>query len=270
VARKRIQISGKHIPRRRQTTRSEQAKPSSDFGWIYGQHACMAAVANPRRKIHRLVATREVGASFANIHADITVEIIKRSEIELLLPSGAVHQGVALLASPLPVVTVADIIERAKKNERILVVALDQVTDPQNVGAIIRSASALGADALLVPDRHTPEISGALTKAASGAVEKIPIIRPSNLVRALETLKSAGLWVVGLDVEAPNSLSEVDLPGKCILAVGAEGKGLRRLTSETCDLRAHIPMIGDIQSLNVSAGAAIALYEWSKQKGTKY
>lgn len=139
---------------------------------------------------------------------------------------------------------------------------LDQVTDPQNVGAALRSAAAFGAYAVVAPDRNTPEATGAMAKAASGALETVPLIRPNNLVRALETLKDSGFWVVGLDMDAPQNLPDADLPERCVLALGAEGRGLRRLTRETCDLMVRVPITGAVESLNVSASAAVALYEW--------
>ena len=234
--------------------------------WIFGLHAVSAAISNPNRICKRLVATKDFEGSLESAAVGIVVETVGKHEIEALLPPGAVHQGIALQASPLPFTSVEDTAAVAARQERTLVVALDQVTDPRNVGAVLRSAAAFGAVAVIVPDRHTPETSGILAKAASGAIETVPLVRPTNLVRALERLKSSGFWVVGLDVDAPACLSETDLPDKCVLALGAEGRGLRRLTRETCDLMVNIPMAGDIQSLNVSASAAVALYEWARQQ----
>lgn len=263
VARKRSQRSRKTGGRHASSGPKNQAPASPHSPWIYGVHAVAAAISNPQRKCQRLIAVSEIADTFQN--AGVAVEIVGRQEIDSYLPPGAVHQGVALLASPLPALSVEDVAAHAAQHDRTLIVALDQVTDPQNVGAVLRSAAAFGAYALLVPDRHTPETSGALTKAASGAAETVPVIRPTNLVRALETLKSDGFWVVGLDVDAPQTLAEAELPDRCVLALGAEGRGLRRLTKETCDLMVNIPMSGAIQSLNVSASAAIALYEWARQ-----
>jgi 23S rRNA (guanosine2251-2'-O)-methyltransferase len=248
------------------STPSDNSNP-----WLYGIHPVSAALQNPDRKYTRLVATNSGADAIAEAipapTTEISIEIVDRDSIASLLPPGAVHQGVALLATPLPPLAVEDIAEHAAQNSRTLVVALDQVTDPQNVGAVLRSAAAFGAFAVIAPDRNTPDATGALAKAASGAVETVPMVRPNNLVRALEGLKEQGFWVVGLDMEAPVSLPEADLPEKCILALGAEGKGLRRLTRETCDLLVRVPMSGAMESLNVSASAAVALYEWSRQGG---
>jgi 23S rRNA (guanosine2251-2'-O)-methyltransferase len=192
----------------------------------------------------------------------IEVEIVTRDAVGAVLPPGAVHQGVALQVLPLEPQFIEDIARHADKNGRTVVIALDQVTDPQNVGAALRSAAAFGAYAVVVPDRNTPEATGAMAKAASGALETVPLIRPNNLVRALETLKENGFWVVGLDMDAPQNLPDADLPERCVLALGAEGRGLRRLTRETCDLMVRVPITNAVESLNVAASAAVALYEW--------
>lgn len=192
----------------------------------------------------------------------VEVEIVTRDAVDAVLPPGAVHQGVALQVLPLEPRSIEDIARHADKNGRTVVIALDQVTDPQNVGAALRSAAAFGAYAVIAPDRNTPEATGAMAKAASGALETVPLIRPNNLVRALETLKDSGFWVVGLDMDAPQNLPDAALPERCVLALGAEGRGLRRLTRETCDLMVRVPITGAVESLNVSASAAVALYEW--------
>lgn len=235
--------------------------------WLYGLHAVTAALGNPERRLARLVATGKTAEECADTlrRVSIPVEIIERDAIEALLPPGAVHQGIALLCAPLPGRHLEEIAGQANSRPRSMVLALDQVTDPQNVGAVMRSAAAFGADALLVTDRHAPEATGALAKAASGALETVPLVRTTNMVRALDTLKAAGFWIVGLDMDAPRTLAETDLPDRCVLALGAEGRGLRRLTQETCDLMVRVPMTGAIESLNVSASAAVALYEWSRQ-----
>jgi 23S rRNA (guanosine2251-2'-O)-methyltransferase len=261
----RASKAGRDSGRHRAVGAEPQKTPRKPAGspqgfWLYGIHAVSAALANPERNLLQLVAT--AGAADTLPPSPIDIEIVERDAIDAVVPFGAVHQGVALLTTNLPGRTIADIARHADQHERTIVVALDQVTDPQNVGAALRSAAAFGAYAVLAPDRHTPDATGALAKAASGALETVPLIRPNNLVRALEALKDNGFWVIGLDMDAPQSLPEADLPDRCILALGAEGRGLRRLTRETCDLMVRVPMTGAIESLNVSASAAVALYEW--------
>jgi 23S rRNA (guanosine2251-2'-O)-methyltransferase len=194
-------------------------------------------------------------------------EIMAYEAIERLLPTGAVHQGIALLADSLPAVAIEDIVERAGAMAEAALVILDQATDPHNVGAVLRSAAAFGASAVIVPDRRAPDITGVLAKAASGALETVPLVRVTNLARAMGLLKESGFWCVGLDPEAERTLAEARLSGKIVLVLGAEGEGMRRLTRETCDLLVRIPMAAGIGSLNVSNAAAIALYEIARRGG---
>jgi 23S rRNA (guanosine2251-2'-O)-methyltransferase len=227
----------------------------------------LAAFANPDRKLLRLVATAEVAAELA-ARPELTdtprPQIFEREALERLLPAGAVHQGLALQAKPLRPVAVEDIVERTEARQNAVVVVLDQVSDPHNVGAVLRSAAAFGAAAVIVPERHAPEISGALAKAASGAVEHVPMVRVVNLVRTLGQLKAAGYWIVGLAGEAERTLASHRLTGRIALVLGAEGDGMRRLTRENCDLTARLPTGGPVASLNVSNAAAAALYELAR------
>jgi 23S rRNA (guanosine2251-2'-O)-methyltransferase len=211
----------------------------------------------------RLVATEETAAELglAEHAASIAVQVMSREQITKLLPPGAVHQGVALLAKTLKPWQLEDVIAHLGNAERAIVVALDQVTDPHNIGAVLRSAAAFGAAAVVLPDRNAPEISGTLAKSASGAVEHVPLVRVVNLNRALDQLKKAGFWSVGLAGEAEATLASHKLTGRVCLVLGSEGDGLRRLTRESCDLMARLPTQGPVASLNVSNAAAIALYE---------
>ncbi|MCR6633253.1 MAG: 23S rRNA (guanosine(2251)-2'-O)-methyltransferase RlmB [Magnetospirillum sp.] len=177
------------------------------------------------------------------------------------MPPGAVHQGVGALCEPLPAPAIEDIARDGAQRDHAVIMVLDQVTDPHNVGAIVRSAAAFGALAVVVPDRHAPEETGALAKAASGALERLPLVRVTNVVRALEQLKEAGFWVAGMAGEAPGTLASQKLSGRIALVMGAEGEGLRRLTREHCDFLVKLPMTGAVESLNVSNAAAVALYE---------
>lgn len=243
--------------------------------WLYGTHAVTAALGNPRRRLLRLLlagadpataqqlqalAARPPGDSGGPIH----VETTDRAEISRLLPEGAVHQGVAALAQPLPPVHIEEICARAPLASKAVVVVLDQVTDPHNVGAILRSAAAFGALAVVLTDRNAPPETGTLAKSASGALELVPLIRVSNLVRALDQFKQAGFWCAGLAAEGEQTLAEAKLSGRVVLVLGSEGEGLRRLTRERCDLLVRLPTGGPIGHLNVSNAAAVALYELAR------
>jgi 23S rRNA (guanosine2251-2'-O)-methyltransferase len=236
--------------------------------WLYGLHAVAAALGNPNRHRRRLLATAQGrDALKATGVADFgaAVQVVERSEIEARLPPGAVHQGVALLADPLAEVPLPEVCAGAAADARVVV--LDQATDPRNVGAVLRAAAAFGATAVIAQSRHAPEATGALAKAASGALETVPLIRVANLARALEKLKDAEFWCVGLDGGAEGTIAEALPRGRVALVLGAEGAGLRRLTRETCDELARIPITDTVESLNVAAAAAVALYE--VVRGTK-
>ena len=249
-----------------------QRPPGNQF-WLYGQHAVAAALDNPRRKIRRLVLTAEAGRNWAPAietagHARPLpgAEIVDKTELERLLPPGAIHQGIGALCEPLPTPAIEDVARMAADHPEAVVMVLDQVTDPHNVGAIVRSAAAFGALAVVVPDRHAPEETGALAKAASGALERMPLVRVTNVVRTLDDLKKAGFWVAGMAGEAERTLASHKLSGRIALVMGAEGDGLRRLTREHCDFLVKLPMTGAVESLNVSNAAAVALYELVRER----
>ena len=237
--------------------------------WLHGLHPVAAALANPARRLRRLLLTEDAEAALAaRLPAGrawrVQPERADRARFGTFLPEDAVHQGAALLADPLPPVP----LDRALAHGDGPVLVLDQVTDPRNVGAILRSAAAFGAAALVLQDRHAPPETGTLARAASGALEVVPVVREVNLARALRELKDAGLWVVGLDAAAPVTLAQVahGLAGRRVaLVLGAEGEGLRRLTRETCDEVARLPIAPEVESLNVSAAAAVALYELARR-----
>jgi 23S rRNA (guanosine2251-2'-O)-methyltransferase len=232
-------------------------RPAGGHGhWLYGHHAVAAALANPARAAHRLLVTGD--APDLPESRRITPEKATREAIGALLPDGAVHQGIALLTDPLPARHIEDYADSAPADA--LCVVLDQVTDPHNVGAVLRSAAVFGAGAVILPDRHAPPETGALAKAASGALESVALVRVTNLARALDTLKEAGFWCVGFDGEASDRLGERPLPEKAALVFGAEGAGMRRLTREHCDLTLAIPARGPMASLNVSNAVAVALF----------
>ncbi len=243
-------------------------KPVDPEGWLWGWHAVESALLNPDRDgAMRLLATAERARALEPIIArsgrSLRAEIIEAQELGRMLPQGAVHQGVALRTLPLEGVGVEDLAEGGAR----LLVVLDQITDPQNVGAIFRSAAAFGAGGVILQDRHAPALAGSLAKAAAGAVDKVPHARVVNLSRALEKLADLGWRAVGLDGSAPDSLDAVLDERPTVLVLGSEGEGLRRLVAEHCDVLAKIAMPGGFESLNVSNAAAIALYEVTRPRG---
>ena len=241
--------------------------------WFYGVHTVMAALANPQRRCHRLLVTPEArrgaAARLEGLIAEnpgiSAVEETTRANISKLLPEGAVHQGVALNVDPLPETSLAELCGEAELAVNGVAVILDQVSDPHNVGAVLRTAAAFGALAVIVTERHAPEATATLAKAASGGLEKVPLVRVGNMWRAMKELKDSGFWCLGFDSQAEQSLAETPMKGLTALVLGAEGRGLRRLVHESCDLMARIPLESGMESLNVSNAAAIALYEHSRR-----
>ena len=188
----------------------------------------------------------------------VAPQTVDTEAIARALPRDAVHQGVALLADPLAEPDLGDALDRASGLRRLIM--LDQVSDPHNLGAIMRSAAAFGAAGVIVQDRHSPPLTGVLAKAASGAVETVPLIRVVNLARTLDELGELGFWRLAFADDAVQQLSALDLKRDLVLVLGAEGEGLRRLTRERCDLAVHLPTNPKMPSLNVSNAAAVALY----------
>jgi 23S rRNA (guanosine2251-2'-O)-methyltransferase len=228
--------------------------------WLYGLHAVRAALLNERREIRRMIATSQAAEKLAN---ELEVRNIKpqlksAQEISSALPSGSVHQGVALEVKPLATHSLEEYLQKTRTQKPL--VLLDQVTDPHNVGAIIRSAAAFHAGAIIVTKDHAPQESATLAKASSGGIEIVPIITVTNLAQAMEILKKRDYWCIGLDGEAKQTLASAKLNHKTALVLGAEGAGLRRLTAERCDLLVRLPISAKMESLNVSNAAAIALY----------
>jgi 23S rRNA (guanosine2251-2'-O)-methyltransferase len=230
--------------------------------WLYGHHAVAAALANQQRRLRRLILTEDAEAALTRTLPQpwpLAPERTDRGRIDQLLGRDIAHQGAALLADPLAQPSLASVLERSGP-----IVVLDQVTDPRNIGAIMRSAAAFGAAAVITQDRNAPEETGSLAKAASGALETMPLLRAVNIARTLIALKAANVWCVGLDASG-NPLSGPFFAGRRVaLVLGAEGEGLRRLTRETCDEIAGLSIKGVVESLNVSAAAAVALYELTR------
>jgi 23S rRNA (guanosine2251-2'-O)-methyltransferase len=216
-----------------------------------------AALDNPARKVLRAWATRDA-AAFMQFPRDIAVTLAEAPDLGRLVPNDAPHQGVVIEVEPLEETWLGDILGNAP--ERAVLLVLDQVTDPHNVGAILRSAAAFGAIGIVTQDRHSPPESGVVAKAASGALERVPWIRIVNLARALDEIGEAGFWRIGLAGDAELGLKDALGPPRIALVLGAEGSGLRPNTREHCDALARLPISGAVESLNVSNAAAVALY----------
>ncbi|MBS0473478.1 MAG: 23S rRNA (guanosine(2251)-2'-O)-methyltransferase RlmB [Proteobacteria bacterium] len=235
-------------------------KPESGL-WLYGVHAVRAALENPKRFVKRAVLTEraaeEIGAKLLN---RVRHEIADMHAISKILPESAVHQGVALLVEPLPRREMDDVLDDARNSRRVVLV-MDQITDPHNAGAILRTAAAFGVTAVIVQDRHSPPESGVLAKAASGALDIVPVVVAVNIARAVEELGKHGFWRVALAGDGDMPLKDARHEGDIALVVGSEGEGIRRLVRERCDVSAYVPITSAMESLNVSNAAAVALYE---------
>jgi 23S rRNA (guanosine2251-2'-O)-methyltransferase len=242
------------------------AKPHDEDGpaILYGWHTVKAALENPNRRFLRLQATENAARRLAEdgVKLPVSPELVRPDAIAAQLPPDAVHQGLLAEAEPLPPLAIEDLPARG------IVLALDQITDPHNVGAILRSAAAFAVGAVLMTSRHSPETTGVLAKSASGALEHVPIATVGNLARALEALRSRNFQLIGLDSEGAGDLAAAPLRAPLALVLGAEGKGLRHLTRTLCDQVTQLELPGAIKSLNVSNAAALALYIATRRLGS--
>jgi 23S rRNA (guanosine2251-2'-O)-methyltransferase len=234
---------------------------------LFGVHAVEAALANPARAILRLMATEngEHRLQEAIAKRGAAVESASPRDLDNILGPDTVHQGVMLETEPLPEPTVEDLAERAVAGGPLVI--LDHVTDPHNVGAVLRSCAVFGASGLVMTRRHSPPMNGVLAKSASGALELVPVALVQNLARTMAELEAQGIRLVGLDGEAEARLEDESFAGPCAIVLGAEGRGLRDLTRETCDRLVRITTEGPIASLNVSNAAAVALHMAVMRRG---
>lgn len=251
---------------------NNQRSKVSDDGWLWGVHAVEAALKNSSRTSQlKLFLSEERGKSVPpawSKRSEIRISVLPMSDISRFLPQGAVHQGIALNAPVLEGDSLETLMEVDTKNSLQVILMIDQVTDPQNIGAIFRSAAAFGVQGLVMQDRHSPLLQGVLAKTAAGAIDMVPFARVTNLSRALEALNEQGYVSVGLAGEGEFNLHELlaqqgwgSSLKKLVLVLGSEGEGIRRLVAEHCDHLARIPMPGGFESLNVSHAASISLYE---------
>ena len=245
---------------------------------LYGRHAVAAALANPERRWRRLVVlagheeeatalvagARAMRRPYVSDRSGATISVLDQSGFAAILPRHAVHQGLALEVEPLPERDLEDVLCAGPASGGCIIVVLDQLSDPQNIGAVLRSAAAFGALAVVIPAHGAPPNTGALAKAASGGLESVPLVRVVNLARALDRLKEAGFWICGLDETAPLSLGQTGIGERVAIVLGSEGSGMRRLIRERCDFRARLPTRPAQPTLNVSNAAAVALYELTR------
>jgi 23S rRNA (guanosine2251-2'-O)-methyltransferase len=225
---------------------------------FYGRHAVLAALANPERNVRKIWGTREALGAL-DLPPVIPITYADVADLARLVPGDAPHQGLVAEVDPLEEIWLGDLLQQGVDDKRPLVV-LDQVTDPHNVGAVLRSAAAFDALGIVTQDRHAPPESGALARAASGTLETVPWVRVVNLARALEEIAEAGFWRIGLTGHAKGTLAEVMGDARIALVLGAEGEGMRQNTEAHCDQLARLPISLKVESLNVSNAAAVALY----------
>ena len=261
--RNRPQNAGKPLAGRRRPAFSREREPHDGPAILYGWHTVTAALANPERGIRKLWLTENAARRLAdeNIATQVTPEMVRPGDIDQRLGPDAVHQGILAEVDPLP----SPDIDSLPREGVVLV--LDQITDPHNVGAILRSAAAFDVKAIVTTARHSPEATGVLAKSASGALELVPLVLVQNLARALNAMNEQGFLTVGLDSEGSENLAALELRQPLALVLGAEGKGLRQLTRETCRAVARLDLPGQIKSLNVSNAAALALYIGTSRLG---
>jgi 23S rRNA (guanosine2251-2'-O)-methyltransferase len=254
----------RQFQRARRPARRQKKASGPSVNAVYGWHSALAALQNPERRIERILATENALARLADEPlapgiADRLPQPVPAAEIERLVGADAVHQGLAVVCAPLPERTIEDIAGSD------LILVLDQVTDPHNVGAILRSAAAFGAGGLVMSERHGAAERGVLAKTASGGLEHVPLVRVTNLARALREIADHGFIIYGLDSAYAEPIESVPPSEKAALVLGAEGRGLRRLTREACDHLVRLDMPGAIKSLNVSNAAAVALYALTRK-----
>lgn len=256
-----------------QPAAADAGGPQGGTVWLFGRHTVLAAIANRARGIVRLLALPETAAELSAAAAGApasrpAVETAEKAALAGCLPPGAVHQGMAALVRPLAEATLDDLLAPATPPaDGRAVVVLDQIEDPRNVGAVLRSAAAFGASALIVQSRHAPTATAQLAKVASGALESVPVIRVVNIARTLDALQDAGFVCLGLDAGAEKSIAAAAPSGDVAFVLGSEGRGLRRLVRDGCDGLVGIPIGDAVESLNVAVAAAIALYEWHRGRG---
>ncbi len=234
----------------------------SNRGWIYGKHAVRAAVLNENRQVFKVVVLPQNRDFLSDL--SVKTEIVDKNYFQSLFGKDVIHQGCAAQVLPLDDVFLEDLPDDDRP-----IVFLDQVTDPQNIGSILRASAVFGAKAVVLPEMNAPEVTAVIAKVASGALETVPLIKVKNLVQSIKMLKKSGYWCLGLDERGDKKIGEIDLSGKFVLIIGNEGQGMRRLTRENCDFLVQLPSAGWFSTLNAAQAATVSLYEILRQKGSK-
>lgn len=272
----RVSASKKRSFRKPSQDKNRHKSADTDPVWLYGRHAVAAALSNSARRFHRVLATKNALDWIEQENSEtlqtllqngLRLEEAKPQSIDKLLRDGAVHQGLAAEVDPLPPHRLKEVCDPALPSAPVVV--LDQVTDPQNIGAIFRTSAAMGSKAVIVQDRRTPQLEGALAKAAAGAIETVPCVRVVNVSRALEALTNIGYMCAGLSGSAKASIQALPRSTPLAIVVGAEGVGLRQKVAEHCSALFRIDISTAMESLNVSNAAAIALYEATRDQRTQ-
>ena len=230
--------------------------------WIYGKHAVRAAVLNKNRQVFKVVVLPQNRDFLSDL--SVKIEVVDKNYFSSLFGKDTIHQGCAAQVLSLGEVFLEDLPDDDRP-----IVFLDQVTDPQNIGSILRASAVFGAKAVVLPEINSPEVTAVIAKVASGALESVPLIKVKNLVQSIKILKKAGYWCLGLDERGDKTIGEMDLSGKFVLIIGSEGQGMRRLTRENCDFLVQLPSSGDFTTLNAAQAATVSLYEILRQKRRK-
>lgn len=225
--------------------------------YIYGKHPTVAALTNPKRKIIEIFCTQDFFIAHKKLIEPHDYNIVDNCHIKDLIPKDALHQGIAVRTKPIS--TSIESINLTDENIKIAI--LDQITDPQNVGAILRSAAAFGIKAIIMTNDNSAEENGSMAKTSCGGLETVPLVKVTNLKSTIDMLKKNGFWIIGLDGKAKDFINPKIISGKICIILGSEGDGMRRLTSESCDLLVKIPIDTSMESINVSNAAAIVFYE---------
>ena len=240
-----------------------------NFTTIFGKHPVVSALNNPRRKLKGLYATKESWEEIASQVPSLRcpLNFINKNEFDKLAPAGSLHQNLILQVEHLKQPSIEDVIIEDELKDFSIIIILDQVSDPHNIGAILRSCAAFSASAVILPDHNSPKENNTIAKCAAGAIEQIPLISVTNITQTIKTLKESGYWVVGLDGNTDKTLNHQVFSSKIVVILGSEEKGMRKLTKENCDYIVKIPVSNKVESLNVSNAATIALYEYYKFSG---